>query len=104
MLDRYRQSYSDWCVSFRLSCKVRKRANRTIGAARNGANLILHHLGESTQLDIEEVEKACKDQGAKTVIVAGDIANQETAVAVSPLVWLSLMYRSSKLGYQPFPV
>jgi L-rhamnose 1-dehydrogenase len=53
------------------------------GAARNGANLILHHLGDSTQADIQDVERACRDLGAKTVIVPGDIANQETASAVS---------------------
>lgn len=69
----------------------------TSGAARNGANLILHHLGESTQSDINEVEKACKALGAKTVVVPGDIAEQETASAVSVALFeshLQLMDRS----------
>ncbi|WWC89677.1 uncharacterized protein L201_004602 [Kwoniella dendrophila CBS 6074] len=53
-----------------------------IGAAQNGANVILHHLGESTRKDIENVEKECQKAGAETVIVAGDIASPETATAI----------------------
>ncbi|OCF32045.1 glucose 1-dehydrogenase [Kwoniella heveanensis BCC8398] len=50
-----------------------------IGAARNGANVILHHLGDSTKKDIEGVQAECSKHGAKTVIVPGDIASAQTA-------------------------
>ncbi|WRT67479.1 uncharacterized protein IL334_004451 [Kwoniella shivajii] len=53
-----------------------------IGAARNGANVILHHLGDSTRKDIEGVEAECSRLGAKTVIVPGDIAEPSTASAI----------------------
>lgn len=50
-----------------------------VGCAKNGANMVLHHLGESTLSDIREVEKECVAAGAKTVIVGGDISNENTA-------------------------
>ncbi|ODO02839.1 hypothetical protein I350_05680 [Cryptococcus amylolentus CBS 6273] len=54
-----------------------------IGAARNGANLVLHHLGDdSTRSDIAQVESACHDLGAKTVVVPGDISDAKTASAI----------------------
>ncbi|WWD01066.1 hypothetical protein V866_008004 [Kwoniella sp. B9012] len=53
-----------------------------IGAAKNGANVILHHLGDSTRKDIEGVEAECSKFGAKTVIVPGDIALESTATAI----------------------
>jgi L-rhamnose 1-dehydrogenase len=45
--------------------------------------MVLHHLGESTLSDVQAVEKECKAAGAKTVIVAGDIAEEDTATKVS---------------------
>ncbi|WWD16249.1 hypothetical protein CI109_100675 [Kwoniella shandongensis] len=53
-----------------------------IGAARNGANVVLHHLGESTASDIAAVESECSKAGAKTVVVPGDIAEPATASAI----------------------
>ncbi|RSH92094.1 hypothetical protein EHS25_008506 [Saitozyma podzolica] len=53
-----------------------------IGAAKNGANLVLHHLGESTLSDIKEVEAEVAKAGGKSVIVAGDIASEETATKI----------------------
>lgn len=53
------------------------------GCAKNGANMVLHHLGDSTLSDIKEVEKECVAAGAKTVIVGGDISNEKTATDVS---------------------
>lgn len=84
MLYRYRPSHRYRYVHHSLLHISVITSDSGVGAARNGANLILHHLGESTQSDIQEVEKACRDLGAKTVIVPGDIASQETASAVSP--------------------
>jgi hypothetical protein len=45
--------------------------------------MVLHHFGESTLDDIKDVEKECVKAGAKTVVVAGDIAKPETAKDVS---------------------
>lgn len=45
--------------------------------------MVLHHLGDSTLSDIKAVEKECVAAGAKTVIVAGDISNEQTAMDVS---------------------
>lgn len=44
---------------------------------------MLHHLGESTLSDIKEVEAEVVKAGGKSVIVAGDIASEETATKVS---------------------
>lgn len=43
---------------------------------------MLHHLGESTLSDIKEVEAEVAKAGGKSVIVAGDIASEETATKV----------------------
>jgi hypothetical protein len=51
--------------------------------------MVLHHLGESTLDDIKDVEKECVKAGAKTVVVAGDIAKPETAKDVSALWFTS---------------
>lgn len=53
------------------------------GCAKNGANMVLHHLGDSTLSDVKELEKECAAAGAKTVVVAGDISNEQTAKDVS---------------------
>ncbi|WVQ85755.1 hypothetical protein IAT38_007922 [Cryptococcus sp. DSM 104549] len=53
-----------------------------IGAARNGANVVLHHLGQSTASDIAQVEEECVKAGAQTVIVPGDIAEPATATEI----------------------
>lgn len=45
--------------------------------------MVLHHFGDSTLSDVKEVEKECVAAGAKTVVVAGDIAKPETAKDVS---------------------
>ena len=45
--------------------------------------MVLHHLGESTLSDVQELEKECNAAGAKSVIVAGDISNEQTAKDVS---------------------
>jgi hypothetical protein len=45
--------------------------------------MVLHHFGESTLEDIKDVERECVKAGAKTVVVAGDIAKPETAKGVS---------------------
>jgi L-rhamnose 1-dehydrogenase len=45
--------------------------------------MVLHHLGETTLSDIQQVEKECVAAGAKTVVVAGDISNPKTAQDVS---------------------
>ena len=45
--------------------------------------MVLHHFGDSTSSDVKEVEKECVAAGAKTVVVAGDIAKPETAKDVS---------------------
>ncbi|OWZ56686.1 glucose 1-dehydrogenase [Cryptococcus neoformans var. grubii Br795] len=50
-----------------------------IGAAKNGANVVLHHLGDSTARDIAQVQEECEQAGAKTVVVPGDIAEAKTA-------------------------
>jgi L-rhamnose 1-dehydrogenase len=77
--------------------------------------MVLHHLGDSTLSDIKAVEKECVAAGAKTVIVAGDISNEQTATDVSlkrvgsgllldssPLMSL-LIPRSYQLRYPPSP-
>lgn len=45
--------------------------------------MVLHHFGDSTLSDVKELEKECVAAGAKTVVVAGDIAKPETAKDVS---------------------
>ncbi|WVO14154.1 hypothetical protein L204_101785 [Cryptococcus depauperatus] len=50
-----------------------------IGAAENGADVILHHLGESTASDIAQVQSECHKVGARTVVVSGDISEPKTA-------------------------
>lgn len=54
----------------------------TAGCARNGAHVVLHHLGDSTLSDIHEVEAECHVAGARTVVVAGDISSAQTGTAV----------------------
>jgi L-rhamnose 1-dehydrogenase len=51
-------------------------------AAKNGANLVLHHLGGPTANEAKEVEEAVKAAGAKVAVVEGDIAQQETSTKV----------------------
>ncbi|KAL7422338.1 L-rhamnose-1-dehydrogenase [Cryptotrichosporon argae] len=53
-----------------------------IAAAKNGADLVLHHLGDSTLSDIHEVEREVAAAGGRSVTVAGDIALPETATAI----------------------
>ncbi|KAK1923417.1 glucose 1-dehydrogenase [Papiliotrema laurentii] len=53
-----------------------------IAAARNGASLVLHHLGGPTEKEMREVEEKVKELGAKVVIVAGDISEQSTSTLI----------------------
>ncbi|KAJ9094704.1 hypothetical protein QFC21_005861 [Naganishia friedmannii] len=50
-----------------------------IAASRHGADVVLHHLGESTLKDIEQVKKAVEENGRRAILVAGDIGNPTTA-------------------------
>jgi hypothetical protein len=53
-----------------------------VAAARNGAKVVLHHLGDSTQKDVDAVAAEIDVIGSKSVIVGGDISDPETAQAV----------------------
>lgn len=52
-------------------------------AARNGANVLIHHLGNSTRDDASQVATSCQGLGAKVVLVEGDISAPDTADKVS---------------------
>lgn len=54
-----------------------------IAAAKNGASLVLHHLGQPTAKEMAEVEGEVKKLGAKSVVVEGDISEQATGRKVS---------------------
>jgi L-rhamnose 1-dehydrogenase len=54
-----------------------------IAAAKNGASLVLHHLGQPTAKEMTEVEGEVRKLGAKSVVVEGDISEQATGQKVS---------------------
>lgn len=56
-----------------------------IAAAKNGAQLVLHHLGGPTANEMKEVEDKVKEAGGKVVVVEGDISETSTASLVSYL-------------------
>ena len=60
----------------------RVRAHFT-AAAKNGARLVLHHLGGPTATEMSEVEERVKEIGAKYVVVEGDISDNATSTKVS---------------------
>jgi hypothetical protein len=53
-------------------------------ASRHGADVVLHHLGESTLEDTQAVKQVIESNGRKAILVAGDIGDPETAKSVSP--------------------
>lgn len=52
-------------------------------ASRHGADVVLHHLGESTLEDTEAVKQKIEANGRKAILVAGDIGDPATATTVS---------------------
>ncbi|KAG8740746.1 L-rhamnose-1-dehydrogenase [Ceratobasidium sp. 428] len=54
-----------------------------VEAARHGAKLVLHYLGdEATTREAESLKKEIEGLGRSAVIVPGDIAKQETAIQI----------------------
>ncbi|KAG9093721.1 hypothetical protein FS749_013871 [Ceratobasidium sp. UAMH 11750] len=54
-----------------------------VEAARHGAKLVLHYLGdEATTREAESLKKEIEGLGRPAVIVPGDIAKQETAIQI----------------------
>ncbi|CAE6388662.1 unnamed protein product [Rhizoctonia solani] len=54
-----------------------------VEAAKHGAKLVLHYLGdEATTKEAESLKKEVEALGAQAVIIPGDIAKQETAVQI----------------------
>ncbi|KAG8703961.1 hypothetical protein FRC09_003845 [Ceratobasidium sp. 395] len=54
-----------------------------VEAARHGAKLVLHYLGdEATTREAESLKKEIEELGRPAVIVPGDIAKQETAIQI----------------------
>jgi L-rhamnose 1-dehydrogenase len=55
-----------------------------VEAARHGAKLVLHYLGDAvTTQEAESLKKEIEALGTQAAIVPGDIAKQETAIKVS---------------------
>ncbi|ORY31048.1 putative glucose 1-dehydrogenase [Naematelia encephala] len=76
-----------------------------ITAAKNGANVVLHHLGDSTLDDVTEVKSHVEAAGMKAIVVAGDISDPETATkivssAVSTFSRIDVLF--SNAGICPF--
>ncbi|KAI5451206.1 L-rhamnose-1-dehydrogenase [Naganishia albida] len=53
-----------------------------IAASRHGADVVLHHLGNSTLKDTEAVKKKIEANGRKAILVAGDIGDPATAISI----------------------
>jgi L-rhamnose 1-dehydrogenase len=52
-------------------------------AARHGAKLVLHYLGDDvTTKEAESLKKEIEGLGRQAVIIPGDIAKQETSIEV----------------------
>jgi NAD(P)-dependent dehydrogenase (short-subunit alcohol dehydrogenase family) len=49
-----------------------------VALARGGADVVIHHHGESSSKDAEETARLVRDQGARALVVSGDIS--QTAV------------------------
>jgi L-rhamnose 1-dehydrogenase len=65
-----------------VSYRSNSNPANTAAAAKNGANLVLHHLGEATAADVAEVQDRVHEAGGKTVAVGGDISSPATATAI----------------------
>ncbi|ORX38851.1 putative glucose 1-dehydrogenase [Kockovaella imperatae] len=50
-----------------------------IGAAKNGANVVLHHLGSPTSKEMSETVSQLETIGAKFVVIEGDISDPEVS-------------------------
>jgi hypothetical protein len=62
-------------------------------SARNGANIVLHHLGVSTRVEAEEVQKEIQRLGRRCVLVEGDISEVATSESVSTArYWTSSLH------------
>lgn len=57
--------------------------DKRVAAAKNGANLLLHHLGTPTAKEMKVVEAEVKKIGAKVKVVEGDISENSTSTSVS---------------------
>ena len=55
-------------------------------AAAHGADLVIHHLGESTLAEAETLRAEIIGLGRRAVLVAGDISEAATADRVSEAV------------------
>lgn len=71
-------SVSSICVKDRRIANVSR-----IAASRHGADVVLHHLGESTLEDTQAVKREIESNGRKAILVAGDIGDPATATKVS---------------------
>jgi hypothetical protein len=58
-------------------------ADRGTAAAKHGANIVLHHLGSSTEEQALVVQHTIQQLGRKCLLVSGDIAIPVTAKDVS---------------------
>lgn len=56
--------------------------DESVAAARHGAHVVVHHLGDSTRKDAEEAREAIVALQRECLLVSGDIAREETAKKV----------------------
>lgn len=71
-------------VSLPLHDQISRRADHTRAAcARNGADVVLHHLGAATRAEAEAVRHEIEGMGRRCVLVEGDISEVATSDAVS---------------------
>lgn len=55
-----------------------------VECARQGANIVLHYLGDqATTLEVEVLKKEVEELGRKAVAVPGDISDDTVSTAVS---------------------
>ena len=52
-------------------------------AARNGANVVIHHLGAPTDAEAISLQEELTKLGAKSLVVEGDISDPATSAMVS---------------------
>ena len=57
-----------------------------VAAAKNGANVVLHHLGGPTIKEMSQVVSELEKIGGKHVVVEGDISDPEVSKLVSNLI------------------
>ncbi|GFZ46648.1 L-rhamnose-1-dehydrogenase, partial [Saitozyma sp. JCM 24511] len=53
-----------------------------LACARNGADIVLHHLGAATRAEAEAVRQEIEDLGRRCVLVEGDISEVATSDAI----------------------